>query len=161
MAVDFFLKLDGIKGESKDHKHKDEIDVMSWSWGASQSGTMAFGGGGGAGKVAFNDFHFTMRQNKATPHLILHTCNGKHIPNGLFTARKAGEKQQEFLKIKFNDILVSSYQTSGSPGGDEVPIESISLNFTKVFVEYCEQKPDGGLEAPIPAGWDLKKNEKI
>ena len=32
-AVDYFLKFDGIKGESADVKHKDEIDVESWSWG--------------------------------------------------------------------------------------------------------------------------------
>ena len=38
MAVDMFLKLDGIKGESLDATHKDEIDVLAWSWGLSQSG---------------------------------------------------------------------------------------------------------------------------
>jgi type VI secretion system secreted protein Hcp len=44
MAVDFFLKLDGIPGESKDKAHKGEIDVLAWSWGMSQSGTMHMGG---------------------------------------------------------------------------------------------------------------------
>ena len=37
MAVDMFLKLDDVKGESKDSKHKEEMDVLAWSWGASQS----------------------------------------------------------------------------------------------------------------------------
>ena len=36
MAVDYFLKLDGIEGESADSNHKNEIQIMSWSWGASQ-----------------------------------------------------------------------------------------------------------------------------
>ena len=49
MAVDMFLKMDGIKGESVDDKHKDEIDVLSWSWGMSQSGSAHMGGGAGAG----------------------------------------------------------------------------------------------------------------
>lgn len=53
MALDMFIKIDGIKGESTDDKHKDEIDVLSWSWGMSQSGTVHTTGGSGAGKVSF------------------------------------------------------------------------------------------------------------
>ena len=158
MAVDFFLKIDGIEGESKDSKHQNEIDVLSWSFGAHQHGSMAGGGGGGAGKVSMQDFTFSMRMCKATPKLLLHCANGKHIPSALLTARKAGETQQEYLKIKFTDLLVSSYQRAG--GGEE-PLESISLNFSKIEFEYREQKKDGTLDGPIPAGWDLKKNEKV
>ena len=36
--VDYFLKLDGIPGESVDSKHKDEIDIMSFSFGETQTG---------------------------------------------------------------------------------------------------------------------------
>ncbi len=36
MAVDMFLKIDGIPGESTDSKHKDWIEVLSYSFGASQ-----------------------------------------------------------------------------------------------------------------------------
>ena len=51
MAVDYFLKLDGIQGESVDSKHKDEIQIQSWSWGASQVSSVAGPGGSGAGKA--------------------------------------------------------------------------------------------------------------
>ena len=159
-AVDFFLKLKGIEGESQDDKHKNEIDVLSWSWGETQSGTHAGGGGGGAGKVSMQDFHFTMQMNKATPKLMLMCATGEHIPDALLTCRKAGTKQQEFLLIKMTDLLVSSYQTGGG-GGDTVPIESISLNFSKVEFEYKEQKADGSLAGAIKAGYDLKANKKV
>ena len=66
-AVDYFLKIDGIQGESKADKHKDEIDIQSFSWGATQSGTFAGGGGGGAGKVSMQDFHFTMPDKQSEP----------------------------------------------------------------------------------------------
>jgi type VI secretion system secreted protein Hcp len=160
-AVDYFLKIDGIDGESQDSKHKGDIDVSSWSWGASQTGTMAAGGGGGAGKVHMQDFHFTMTVNKSTPKLILACSSGQHIPKAVLTCRKAGTEQQEFLLYTFSDILVSSYQTGGSGGGDVVPVEQISLNYTKVEVEYKEQKADGTLAGPIKAGWDLKLNKKV
>ncbi len=160
MAVDFFLKIEGIDGESKDSKHAGEIDVLGWSFGASQSGSMSYGGGGGSGKVAMQDFTFQMRMCKATPKLLLHCANGKHIPSATFVARKAGEQQQEYMKIKFSDILVSSYSTGGGGGGED-PIESIALNFSKIEFEYREQKKDGTLDGPIPAGWDLKQNTKV
>ena len=70
-AVDYFLKIDGIDGESQDAKHKNEIHIESWSFGATQGGTSGSGGGGGAGKVSMQDFHFVMGVNKASPKLML------------------------------------------------------------------------------------------
>lgn len=161
MAVDMFLKLDGIKGESKDAKHKDEIHIESFSFGANQTGAFGTGGGGGAGKVQFHDISVTKVVDKSSPELLLHCANGKHIKEGLITVRKAGENPLEYLKIKLNDLLVSSVQDAGHGGGD-LPMESLSLNFGKVYVEYQEQdasgKPAGG---PVHFGWDLKANTKL
>jgi len=159
MASDFFLKIDGIPGESHDDKHKNEIDVLSYSFGATQTGSFAYGGGGGAGKVQFQDFHFTMKMSKATPKLFAACSTGEHIKSAFLTARKAGKTQQEFYTVKFTDILVSSYQTGGAGGGDEVPTETISFNFTKMEMEYKQQKADGGLEGGIKAGYDAKVNK--
>jgi type VI secretion system secreted protein Hcp len=158
MAVDYFLKIKGIEGESFDHKHKNEIDVLSFSWGETQTGTHSGGGGGGAGKVSMQDFHFVMKHNKASPKLMLACANGEHITEALLTCRKAGKEQQEYLKVTFSDILVSNYQTSGSGAGDVLPMEQISLNFTKVEIEYKEQKPDGSLGGAIKAHYDLKSS---
>lgn len=160
MAVDYFLKIDGIDGESTDSKHKNEIDVMSWSWGESQSGSHSYGGGGGAGKVSMQDFSFSMSMNKATPKLMLACATGEHIKQALLICRKAGKEQQEYLKIKFSDLLVSSYQTGGS-SGQEVPVDSISLNFSKIEFEYYPQDEKGGLGAKVVAGYDLKANKKV
>jgi type VI secretion system secreted protein Hcp len=160
-AVDYFLKIDGIDGESADKTHKGEIDLESWSWGETQTGGMAFGGGGGSGKVAMQDFHFTMKVNKATPKLIQACASGQHIKEAILTCRKAGGQQEEFLKYTFNDILLSSYQTGGSGGAEIIPTEQISFNYTKMKCEYKEQKADGTLGGAIAAGWDLKKNEKV
>lgn len=160
-AADYFLKIQGIEGESQDHKHKGEIDLMSWSWGASNSGSMAEGGGGGSGKVSMQDFHFTMRINKSTPKLLLACASGQHIKDVLFTSRKAGKEQQEFLKIKFTDVMVASYQSGGSGDGNILPVEQVALNFAKVEFEYAEQKSTGQLGGAIKAGWDLKLNKAV
>src|SRR3989338_10520822 len=112
-AVDYFLKIDGIDGESTDPGHKGEIDVLSWSWGETNAGIRA-GGGGGAGKVNMQDFHFTMHSSKASPKLMLAVATGKHLPQAILTVRKAGESQLEYIKIKLSDVMVSSYQIGGS-----------------------------------------------
>ena len=90
LAVDAFLKIDGIKGESTDDKHKDEIDVISWSFGETNSGTAHTGGGGGAGRVNMKDFKFTMRTNKASPKLFQACANGKHINKVVLFVRRSG-----------------------------------------------------------------------
>jgi type VI secretion system secreted protein Hcp len=160
MAVDMFLKITDIKGESTDAKHKDEIDIESFSWGATQMGTASPGGGGGAGKVQMQDFHFVMRTSKASPKLFLAVASGQHIKEAVLTARKAGGNQIEFLKIKFTDILVSSYQQASS-ADTAVPNDSFSLNFAKIQIDYLSQDPTGKTEAPITVGWDLTKNTKL
>ncbi len=158
-AVDYFLKIDGIPGESKDSKHKDEIELQNFSWGETNQRAPATGGGGGAGKVQMQDFHFTMTVNKASPKLFLACASGQHIKLATFSARKATKDQQEFLKIKFTDILVSSYQNAGTD--DFLPMDQVSFNFSKLELEYRPQKPDGSLAPPDKAGWDIKKNAKV
>jgi type VI secretion system secreted protein Hcp len=160
-AVDYFLKIDGIPGESQDSKHKGEIDIESFSWGATQVGAHAAGGGGGAGKVSFQDFHFVMKINKASPKLMLACASGQHIKKAVLVARKAGKEQQEYLTVTMSDLLVSSYQTGGSSHGDVLPTDQISLNFAKLEFEYKEQKPDGTLGGAVKAGYDLKQNKAV
>lgn len=156
--VDFFLKIEGIPGESMDHKHKEEIELQSWSWGAMNSGTFASTSGGGGGKVSMQDFHFSQVIQKSTPKLVDACACGSHIPMATLICRKAGGGNvpgQEYLKIKFYDLLVSNYQTGGHPG-DVVPTDSISLNFSKIEFAYCPQKKDGTLDGPITSIFDLK-----
>lgn len=155
-AVDYFLKIDGIEGEAQDSKHAKEIELESWSFGETNAGSSGYGGGGGAGKVAMQDFHFVMKTNKATPKLFLACATGEHIKTATLTCRKAGKEQQEFLKWNFADILVTSYQTGGSGSGDVIPLDQISLNFSKIDTEYKEQKQDGTLGGSVKAGYNVK-----
>jgi type VI secretion system secreted protein Hcp len=158
-AVDYFLKIDGIAGESQDSKHKGEIELESFSWGAELQ-TTGRAGGGGAGKVQMHDFHFVMTVNKASPKLFLACASGQHLKHATLVARKAGKGQQEFLLYKFTDILVSSYQTAGS-GGETPPVDAVAFNFAKIEMEYRPQKPDGSLAPPEKASWDVKKNKSL
>lgn len=158
MAVDMYLKLDGIKGESQDSKHKDEIDVLSWSWGVQQSGTMHTGGGGGSGKASFSDMSITKYVDSASPNLIKVCSTGEHVKEALLVVRKAGKDQQEYLKYILTDCLISSVSTGGS-GGEDRLTENISINFAKFKVEYRPQNKDGTLGGVLPFTYSIEKNK--
>ena len=155
---DYFLKIDGIPGESTDAKHKDEIQLVSFSWGAEQQAAAPAGGGAGAGKPRFHDFRFTMRVNKASPLLFLATVTGQHIKEATLSVRRAGKQQLEYLKIKFGDVLVSSFEDVGA--GD-TPQETVAFAFRSIDVAYTPQSPAGGAAPPVTAGWDVGRNVKL
>jgi type VI secretion system secreted protein Hcp len=161
VASDYLLKLDGIKGESTDAKHKDEIEIESFSWGASNPGSFAVGGGGGAGKVSFQDIHFTSRVGVHSPNLMVACATGQHIKSAILTVRKQGKEQQEFYSIALGENVVSSYQSGGSEGSNSLPVDQFALNFSKITFEYKSQKEDGSLGPAVKGAYDLKQNKKI
>lgn len=159
MSVHYLLSIDGIEGESMNSQYPNTIEVKTYSWGATQSGTFAVNSGGGAGKVSMQDFHFTMGVNKASVKLMKACASGEHIKSAKLYCLKAGKEQQTFLTVEFTDLLVSSYQAAGADGGDFLPDDSISLNFSKIAMTYKQQNADGTLGGAITAGYDLKLNK--
>jgi len=160
-ASDYLLEIDGIKGESTDKKHKDTIEISSFSWGMSQTGSFSSGGGGGAGKVSFQDLHFTTKINKASPLLAKRCATGQHIKKATLFVRKAGSDQGDYYVVKLTDILVSSYKQGPDENFDSVPTDQFSLNYAKIEWTYRPQLSNGELGAPITAGYDVKANKKI
>ena len=161
MAVDMFIKLDGIKGESKDKKgHEGEIDILAWSWGMSNSGTTHMGGGGGSGKVSIQDISFTHYVDSASHALLMHCCDGTHIAKAKLVCRKAGGTPLEYIVIDLEEVLVSSVSTGGS-GGEDRLTENITLNFGKFKYAYQPQKADGTKDgAALEMAYDIPGNTK-
>jgi type VI secretion system secreted protein Hcp len=160
--VDYFLKIDGVPGESTDSKHKGEIEIQSFSWGESNMGSAGHGGGGGSGKVVPQDLSISKRMDKSSPVLFISCATGSHFKDAVLTARKAGAGgQQEYLKITMEEVLVTNYQVSGADGSDNIPNESLTLNFAKLEVSYKPQNPDGTLGAEVKQKYDFSQNVKV
>jgi type VI secretion system secreted protein Hcp len=144
MPANIFLKFepdDGLKGESTQSGFEDQIEILSYSWGVSQAGGFAYGTGGGVSKANVHDISLSMRQCAASPVVMENCASGKHLDKATLSCLKAGGSQELYLTIELEDVLISSYQTGGS--GDDIGIESLSLNFSKVTVKYLEQSTDG------------------
>lgn len=159
--VDYFLKIEGVDGESTDDKHKGEIELESWSFGGSNAGSFSSGGGGGTGKVALQDFNFVKKADKASAKLFTSCCTGEHLKSVTLTCRKAGKEQQEFLVVVLTSAIVSSFQTGGAAGSDIIPMDQVSLNFAKIEYKYKEQRADGSLGGEVIGGWDVTLNKPV
>jgi type VI secretion system secreted protein Hcp len=158
MAVDMFLNIEGVKGESRDKAHKEEIDILAWSWGISQTGTMHMGGGGGTGKANVQDISVTKYVDKSSPEMISSLTTGKHFPKATLTCRKAGGKPVEYLIIEMDKVLITSMSTGGS-GGEDQQTENVTFNFEKFVYKYTPQKEDGSKGATIEKGYHIAENE--
>ena len=157
MAVDIFAKIGDIKGESTDSKHKDEVEVLSYSWGVTNPGQIGTGGGGGAGRATFQDLSIVHKIDKASPRLLQACATGQHLKEATITFRKAGQKQQDFLIIKMNDVIITGVLQSAL--SIEAGSETVNLEFAKVDWEFKPQKADGSLDAGIHFKFDIKANK--
>ena len=167
MAVQMLLQFDnasGINGESKkegqDSGMGTAIDVYSWAFGMSQSGTWHTGGGGGGGIVNMQDITLTKQVDSSSCDLMARCCDGKHIPKAVLTVYKVGGTNLDYYKMTLEKVIVSSVQTSGSDGGDNV-METLSINFATISIKYKEQADDGTAKAEYEMGFDVEKNVPV
>jgi type VI secretion system secreted protein Hcp len=157
--ADFFLKIDGVDGESDDDTHKGEIQISSFSFGVSNSGSGGWGAGSGSSKSNVQDMHFTKLVDKSSPNLFQACCTGKHFDSAKVTVRKAGgDAPLEYLVYDLTEVFISSHNITGHDGGG-IAQESGSLNFSKINVTYNPQSDTGGGEGANTKGYDIQANK--
>ena len=162
MAVDIFLKIEGIDGESTDDAHDKWIELESCSHGISQPVTGASGTGGRTGgRADFQDLVITKSVDAATPDLCIACCSGKHIPKIEVEFCLATEDKHKFLKYELENVIVSSISSSG--GGGEYgskPQETVSFAFGKIKWEYTPIDDTGSPGAAVDRTWSLELNKQ-
>lgn len=161
MAIECFLRIPGINGESMDREFAGQIEVLAWNFGATHPGTMHVGPGGGGGRVAVRDLAITKWLDRATPLLVQACCAGRHFADATLTCRRGGPSPVPYVRLKLDPVLITSVSTGGSVEGDRFA-EEISLNFARFTITYTPQRPDGSADADVgPLGWDIQANVAI
>jgi type VI secretion system secreted protein Hcp len=164
MAVDYFLKVGGVDGDSMDDKHQKWIEVMSFSFGASQeaSGSASGGGARSAGRADLSDLSVMKVIDKASPKLMLSCCKGDHLKEvTLEICRNTGDKQK-ITEIKLSDVLITSVQCGGSAGGDggTEPTEQLSFNYGKIEFTFTHTDQKTGKAAgDVKMNWSPVENK--
>ncbi len=171
-ASECFLRMDQIRGESADQAHRDEINILGWSIAESLAVESRAAAGAVAGRVRMQEFRFSARTSKASPVLFRFGATGQRIQTATLSCRKPGtERQEDYLRIRLDDVIVSSFQAGLQPpsaapapspqlaptvAGDGYPVDQVGLTFGKIFVEYRPTGPDGRLQGAVTGGYDLK-----
>jgi type VI secretion system secreted protein Hcp len=156
-AVDLFLKIDGVQGESVDVKHKGEIDVVAWGWGESKSvqATPSSGSSAGKGVACISDLKISKYIDEATPHLITSTVNNDTFASAKLTVRKPGPAGLEFFTVTMTNVSITSYATGATLADDRLT-ENIMLHFNSAVGQYVPQSASGTELAPVT--WSVSEN---
>lgn len=154
-AFDIFIKIGDIKGESVDEKHLEWVELDSINWGISRKVSPPLGGSDRETSApSISELTITKRVDSVTPALFLNAV-GASEPIDKVTLELADSFDKGvFYRLTLENVLVSSQAHSGASGSD-VPTETVSLNFTKIKIEYFKRDQKGGLTAVTPAGYDI------
>lgn len=159
-VVNYFLKIDGIDGESTNTNYPGFIEIKEFSWGLTNSAAASFGGAPTV-KPSLQDFHFAADTSKASPKLFQACATGQHFSSALLVAVRTDVEghQQEFMKITLKDPMISSYQSGNQAEGDS-PTDTFSLNYTGIEFVYKPQNPDGSLGDAVVGSYSVKQGGK-
>jgi len=161
MAIDVYLQIEGIKGESNDDQHKGWIECQSvnWSLNQPQSTNASTAGGHTAGRVDLSSVSLHKIVDLASPILAQHCAMGKTISKAKFEFMRAdGDgKRVKYYEVDLENVLIV-HVAQGVSGGD-VMGESIGLKFSRVKWKYTQQRIGGGAGGSTVGGWDLNTNK--
>lgn len=160
MAADFYLQLDGVKGESNDAKHQGWIECTSINWSITQprSATASTGGGHTAERAELSEISISKLVDVSSPLLAQLCACGKTLPNAKLEMQRADGNGEpvKYFEVELENVLVAHVAPSFS-GGD-FPTESLGLKFSKARWKYTQQKIGGGSTGNTAGGWDLATN---
>lgn len=173
MALDAFIQIEGIEGESTDDKHKNWIEVDAYYLGCKQasSGKVSTGGSMTASRAELKPFIFTHVIDKATPKLQEACAKGSNLKKVTFdVCRATPGGETVFFEVTMVNATVTRSELSGSatntsvgdsilPSGTDLPTEEVELLPMKITWKYTETKKDGSKGGSIEANWDQSLNK--
>lgn len=160
MALDAYMKVEGVTGESTDDKYKDWIEITGYSFGNthSTSATASSAGGATSGRTSLTNFHITKELDTSSVKLLGMSCAGDHIKQVTIAVHRSGGDKVKYFEIVMEEVLISSYSQIAQEG---VPHESIQLNFGRIRTTYVKQMRNTGAGGgSVIDGWDRIANKR-
>lgn len=152
MSERWFLRLDGIAGDSTDDRHEDEIEVQSWSIGVSRSGSTT-AGGSGAGRSDLQELQITAPLSAASPQIFLLAVTGRHLSGATLSGVRQGEHARDFFTIRLAEVTATRYRLGDE--ADAAPMDQFSLDYGRIEVTYHSVSSSGKPLPPVTAGFDV------
>lgn len=172
-ALEIFVKLDGIDGDSTVRGHEKETVVLAFEQDIANLVSVG-GGGGGSGKAVFSPVRFRKAVDIGSVPLLMACASGAHIREARFVFRRAGAGI-DYYKIVLEDVVVAHIaQRAGT--GAQYPLsfgqmatgadtagglDEIALEYARVRWEYRPIGADGMPTGAITGGWDRVRSEPL
>ena len=170
MASDFFIKLDGIDGESADKGHAKWIEVVNFKHGSRQNVT-AGRTTDVSGRGSFTPFTFVHMLDKASPKIQQFCMNGQKIAKVTFNVCRAiaGVQVPVYKVTMENCKIVRAEVETVVPGtsGDVVlpladnaaaPTETVDIVAGKITWKYTAIKADNTKDGAVEAAFNQVEN---
>lgn len=161
--TDFYLKIDGIRGETQSQGLADYMKIAQFNWGGQHSGNFqsAQGTGGASGRFSGGDFNFVMKTNSASPQLMSACAKGSYLTTATLVCRKSfgGNSPTEYLRVTLSPVLISKFNTGYDPAnnfGSAIVVDSVSLNFGKILVQYKPNTNSGSVGPAVEGGYNMQ-----
>ena len=167
MANDFFIKIDGIDGESVDKSHNKWIECTYFQHGSEQP-IVAGRSTDVSGRGHFIPFTFTHLIDKATPKIQQFCMSGQKIAKVQFqVCRAVAGAQVPVYEITLENVKISSARVGnieiddeGTLGDDTsgVPTETVNLIAAKMTWKYTAIKEDNTKDGAVEANFNQVEN---
>ena len=141
-ALDMFLKLDGIPGESADELHKGWIDVLSFSWGLATPEDSR------SGRAVFGPLSYTQLLDAAVPATFLAAASAEVISQARLDFVRPGEDRTAFFQMDFNEVRITSLNMTGNVHSDR-PEVAVKAMYQKVTMRYTPRDENGKAKPAI------------
>ena len=156
-----YIKFEGVDGEAQDKDHKNWSDLGTFGQAIHQPGGGSTGPTRRRGDVVLDDVVCTKELDKSSPKIAESICNGKIYPKVEIhvTASTTAKGRQTYYAYELKNVMVTSYNISGSGQSEDVPTEDFSLNFEEIKVVYTEAGRDGKKKGNVEYSWKVEEGE--
>lgn len=163
MAVEMFMRLDGVKGGSRNYHHQGWSDLLSWSWDLERIRE-----GAQAGVTNMNEISVVKAIGIDSAALMNLFAEGAAIASAEISAVPVvgkREARQKYVSIALEDVRIQAISTDGTTD-ESFFKEHVTLSFGKVRFEFSQNSEAAATPGPATAtsyafGWDLAANTAI
>jgi len=153
-----------FEGNSTATGHEKAIEVVAFNHGFDQPTTPATKSSDqqATSRAHHQDLTFSKYFDNASDDILKACWTGQQLQTAIFKFyRSSGSADvgasTEYLMITLEDAIISHYSISG--GGDELPMENITLNYTKAEYKFVPVDVETGKAgSPVMISHDLGTN---